>query len=230
MNPHLIARLGVLLMENKLVKEKSKTKNIGILAYGSLIDDPGCEIKSAISSKLEGIRTPFMVEFARKSSTRGNAPTLVPVKEGGANVNAVIFVMGSEISIEEARNMLWRRETRLIHKNQVYKQALNPSPNTVCIKEMRNFAGIATTIYTCIEPNIKELTPKQLSRLAIESVGKTEKDRDGISYLIHAKSNGIKTPLMKEYEKEILRQTKTENLEAALGKLQLNQSKTNIRE
>lgn len=201
---------------------KRKIKSIGILAYGSLIYDHGCEIKAAISSKLKGVRTPFKVEFARKSSTRGDAPTLVPIKQGGANVNSVIFVMEDEISIDKARDILWRRETGQICKNKTYKPSSNPGPNTVCIKEIKDLAGIATTIYTSIKPNIKELTPNQLARLSIESVRKTEKGGDGISYLIHVKSNGIETPLMKEYEKEILRQTETETLEAALGKLQLN--------
>ena len=56
--------------------------SIGILAYGSLIDDPGFEIKGLISKKLNGILTPFKIEFARCSSSRGGAPTLVPVQNG----------------------------------------------------------------------------------------------------------------------------------------------------
>jgi len=42
------------------------------------------------------------------------------------------------------------------------------------------------------------------------------RDKDGISYLIAAKKNGIVTPLSADYEREILRQTGTDNLEAAL--------------
>jgi len=54
------------------------------LAYGSLIDDPGSEIQPVIARLIEGVETPFKVEFARSSEKRDGAPTLVPVKEGGA--------------------------------------------------------------------------------------------------------------------------------------------------
>jgi len=43
---------------------------LGILAFGSLIDDPGWEIEEAIIARKSGIRTPFAVEFARKSKKR----------------------------------------------------------------------------------------------------------------------------------------------------------------
>ena len=51
---------------------------IGILAYGSLIDDPGREIEPLIIRRLKGVETPFQIEFARSSSTRDGAPTLIP--------------------------------------------------------------------------------------------------------------------------------------------------------
>ena len=35
--------------------------NIGILAYGSLIDYPGKEIKELIDSRIENIETPFKI-------------------------------------------------------------------------------------------------------------------------------------------------------------------------
>ncbi len=202
--------------------------SVSILAYGSLIVDPGCEINAVISHKPQGVKTPFNVEFARSSSSRGGAPTLVPVQERGAPVKAVILVLKEQVTVKEAKDMLYRREIHQVCSEESYNPCCSPGPNTVCIKELKDFAGIATTIYTAIEPNIKERTSNQLARLAIQSVGKTEKGRDGISYLINAKSAGVETPLMKEYEKEILRQTKTANLEAALGRLQLSQRDPNI--
>ena len=66
---------------------------IGILAYGSLGDDPGAEIGSLVAERIGGVRTPFRVEFARQSRTRGGAPTLVPVSEGGASVEAKVLVL-----------------------------------------------------------------------------------------------------------------------------------------
>ena len=58
---------------------------VGILAYGSLIDDPGSEIGEVIADVISDIETPFSVEFARSSSTRSGAPTLIPVEAGGAS-------------------------------------------------------------------------------------------------------------------------------------------------
>jgi len=45
--------------------------NIGILAYGSLIEDPGSEINPLISEH-QTVETPFCIEFARSSSSRNN--------------------------------------------------------------------------------------------------------------------------------------------------------------
>jgi len=55
--------------------------SIGILAYGSLIEEPGKEIEPLIRERRKGIKTPFSIEFARSSSTRDGAPTLVPVED-----------------------------------------------------------------------------------------------------------------------------------------------------
>jgi len=83
------------------------TGTVGILAYGSLLEDPGAEIESATVNTVPGIRTPFKVEFARSSSKRSGAPTLVPLESGG-EVSARIFVVG--LSAAEAANCLYRRE------------------------------------------------------------------------------------------------------------------------
>ena len=55
--------------------------SVGILAYGSLIADPGVEIGPLIVRRIETL-TPFSVEFARFSATRGGAPTAVPHSSG----------------------------------------------------------------------------------------------------------------------------------------------------
>ena len=59
---------------------------IGILAFGSLIDEPGKVIGPLIRERISGIPTPFSIEFARSSSTRSGAPTLIPVDIGGSPV------------------------------------------------------------------------------------------------------------------------------------------------
>ena len=74
------------------------------------------------------------------------------------------------------------------------------------------------------------MTPSSLAYKAIKSVGKAKKGQDGISYLITANSNGIRTPLAQEYEEEIKGQTKTESLEEALEKLQSSPLQKDIAE
>jgi len=143
--------------------------SIGILAYGSLIDDLGCEIEAVISYKLKGVQTPFKVEFARSSFKRGGAPTLVPVEQGGEHVKAVIMILQEQVSIDEAKDMLWRRETNQVCSNKSYKHSPNPGPNTVCIKELKQFHSIRIVLYTSIQPNIDGLTPRELARRAIDS-------------------------------------------------------------
>ena len=49
-------------------------KRIGILAYGSLIDNPGSELGPNTVAKIKDVNTPFRVEFARKSQSRNYAP------------------------------------------------------------------------------------------------------------------------------------------------------------
>jgi hypothetical protein len=66
---------------------------------------------------------------------------------------------------------------------------------------------------------ISPLTAEHLAELAIESARRERHGRDGISYLIEAKRNGIVTPLSEPYEQEILRRTKTRNLTDALHKI-----------
>lgn len=57
--------------------------SIGILAFGSIINEPGEELAAAVTRRIE-VETPVAVEFARSSRTRDGAPTLVPVNRGAA--------------------------------------------------------------------------------------------------------------------------------------------------
>ncbi len=57
--------------------------SIGILAFGSLMDNPDAEIDAALIGRKLNVCTPFGVEFARSTIGRGGAPTLVPVQQGG---------------------------------------------------------------------------------------------------------------------------------------------------
>ena len=71
-----------------------KATNVGILAYGSIVECPGDELEGAVTRRLEVV-TPFAVEFARSSRTRDSAPTLVPVSQGGGRVPALLLVLAS---------------------------------------------------------------------------------------------------------------------------------------
>ncbi len=198
---------------------------IGILAYGSLINDPGSELEAIIADR-KAAETPFPIEFARSSDTRGGAPTLVPVEEGGAKVSAIVFVLNPSISEAEAANILWRRETRKIGSGQPYKPPVNPGPNNVLVKQLKDFADLDIVLYTdfATSGKLKDPTPQQLAELAIQSVKNDtiEEGKDGISYLIAAKEAGLVTLLGPEYEKEILCRVNVATLKEALIKLRSN--------
>ena len=196
--------------------------SLGILAYGSLIDDPGKEIRPLISKCIqEDVITPFKVEFARKSSTRDDAPTLIPVDEGGARVKAVILVLADRVSEKQAKDLLWRRETDNVGTSKPYNPPSNPTEDTVLVKDLKDFCEIDIVLYTEIGRNIDDLSPRRLAELAIQSARAESgaQGRDGISYLLNAKRNGIETPLMPEYENEILKKSGTNSLGKALESL-----------
>lgn len=191
--------------------------NIGILAYGSLIEDPGIEIEPLILKRIENVKTPFRIEFARQSRTRSYAPTLTCVDTGGSHVLGSILILENTVTITEAENLLWRRETRQEGSKLSYVRPADAS-NKMIVEHLTNFNGLSTVIYTRLEKNIEALSGEILADLAIRSAkeiaGRTGKD--GISYLISVKRQGIVTPLIKSYEREILRRTSTTTLEAAL--------------
>jgi hypothetical protein len=187
---------------------------VGILAFGSILDRPGEELGPATASRMNGVKTPFAVEFARSSRTRDGAPTLVPVDAGGAPIDASVLVLDRSISDEQARDMLYRRESGQVGEPTTYRRA----PAT-WIRELRDFAGVDVCLYTALRPNIAPLTAARLAELAIQSAKAPSgrERRDGISYLQEQKRRGIKTPLMRLYEAEILRRTGARDLDHAWG-------------
>jgi hypothetical protein len=197
------------------------TSGIGILAYGSLIDDPGKELSPLICDRILNIMTPFSVEFARSSSSRGGAPTLIPTEEGGAPVLGVILVLCPQVDVQRAEDLVWRRETRNECSNMHYIRPANPGPDAVIVERLRNFANMETVLFTKIGANIKDRTPEYLGDLAIRSARRKAgaKRMDGISYLISVKKQGIRTPLMQDYEANIIQKTKARTLEEAYYKI-----------
>src|SRR3989344_733053 len=136
---------------------------IGILAYGSLIEEPGKEIEPIIVKRISGIETPFCIEFARSSKKRDGAPTVVPVDNGGARVSATILVLKEDVSVETAQDLLWRRETRNECTDKHYKKPTSPGPDSMVVEVLTNFGGVEKVIYTRLDPNITDLTPEHLA-------------------------------------------------------------------
>ncbi len=190
---------------------------IGILAFGSLRHDPGSELE-AVTVERQEVITPFCVEFARYSEKRSGAPTLVPVERGGTHVRATLLVLAGNVLLEDARNILWRRETHQIGTGREYRPMANPGPNHLVIQEIPRFEGLDTVLYVDFPEvgKIRDPSADDLADKAIASARARNDHKDGISYLLRAKASGIETPLMPQYEAKILEKTRASTLEEAL--------------
>jgi hypothetical protein len=194
------------------------SRHLGILAYGSLLTSPGPEIASVTVERIKNVETPFKVEFARKSKTRGYAPTLIPVGVGGAQVKAEILVIRDDFAPDLAADMLWRRETHQTGR-QRYRRPDVIGRDDVIVETIHDLSGVRTVLYAKIGQNIDSLSARALAELAIHSVQTASRGDDGITYLMDVKQSGVETPLMRGYESEILRQTRTKNLQVAVNRL-----------
>jgi hypothetical protein len=172
--------------------------SVGILAFGSIAEEPGTKLAAAVTRRIE-VQTPFAVEFARSSRTRDGAPTLVPVSEGDAHVSATVLVLDDSVTKADARAMLYERETRRPHDKSAGSQA-------DWIAQLTNFGGTSTCLYTALAANIRPLTAGKLAELALRSAAAPAgaERRDGISYLQQQKRRGLQTPLMPAYEHAVL--------------------------
>lgn len=192
---------------------------VGILAYGSLRASPGIELASHITHTVE-VTTPFAVEFARLSVTRGDAPTLVPFESGWA-VTATVLVLSDLVTQAEATDMLWRRERHREGSGERYRLPEPGNLNAVAVKtcEELAIADVAPLLYTHLSSNIEPslLSATYLAEKAILSAATAAPGKDGIAYLIGVKN--IRTPLREAYEREILERTATSSLEEALRSL-----------
>ena len=190
---------------------------IGILAFGSVVDHPGVELE-AVTVRLIDVETPFAIEYARSSRTRDGAPTLVPVKDGGARLPAKVLVLDKSVSVAEARGMLYRRETGL--RGDTADRVARVS----WIAELTGFAGLDTCLYVALGVNISPLTAGRLADLAIQSAssGAGTQRRDGISYLEQQQRRGLTTPLTGPYEAAVLARTGARDLATAWARVREN--------
>jgi hypothetical protein len=191
---------------------------IGILAYGSLIVDPGWEIEEHTAEIIRPVETPFAVEYARRSyRTRAGAPTLVPVPEGKGNpVQAAVIVLKPGTSKEQARDILCRREIhRVGDRNRTYSAPGSPNPDRIVIGEIPGYAGLELLLFIYLGVNFPEILDdvlsdpdkaKLLSEAARDSL--TEKTyytcQDGIAYLLTAWRFGVETRLTELYVNTVL--------------------------
>lgn len=187
---------------------------IGVLAYGSLISNPGDELAAVIVGEKRDVLTPFHVEYARSSQKRCGAPTLVPVASGGRPVRAVIFEVS--ISANEALDIVYRREINAVSSGRKYVEPESNKTNAVRLDLFERFEGFDVVISTRMSPNIDPLLADVLADLAITSARELRDGRDGISYLLNAKACGIETELSAAYEQAILERTGATSLAEAL--------------
>ncbi|PJB20930.1 MAG: hypothetical protein CO114_08060 [Euryarchaeota archaeon CG_4_9_14_3_um_filter_38_12] len=199
---------GVTEYYKRNIEKIGVDKRIGIFAYGSLINDAGPEITPHIVKKIDR-DAPKPVEYARSSSSRGGAPTLV-FYDKGAIVKGKILVLdldNSKKNIDKAKEWLRKREG-------------NTCPKYIKIMQMDDFE---TVLYCDIPSNINPLVSDKLAELAIESVKKCKvegvPEKNGVRYLINSINNNIVTPLTKEYMNKILQKTNSSTLEEAEKKL-----------
>lgn len=192
-------------------------KKVGILAFGSLIQDPGPELEPRIVMRIK-TQTPFPIEYGRISTkTRGGAPTLVP-HQSGSPFSAELLVLDDEVTVDEATNMLWRRETRKAGSGETYGEGT--TPNSVLVRQCSGDPRVSIMLYTDFPAagKIQNPTAKELAESAIRSVETADDGMDGITYLLGAIQSEIETPLTLAYRDEILKQTKARSLEEAVCK------------
>lgn len=136
------------------------------------------------------------------------------VTTGGATVEGKLFILKDEITLEEAKNILLRREN---NKVGIESEKYTKARSWMEIKEHSPRNGCEKIIYASMTQNITNPTATELAKLAIESTKKhpmkNDSRADGIQYLFDMKQLGIKTPIMEQYEAEILKQLEVDSLE-----------------
>jgi hypothetical protein len=209
---------GFIELRHDNLEEVYEMRNeVAILAYGSLQADPGWEIAPLIEHRIVDVLTPFGVEFARSSRSRGGAPTLVPVPDGqGGRVRAQLLLLKPDADVRIARNLLYRREIHKVGDTEVvYDEAVQSGRRgAVLVRELQDFAGIPVVLYTELNPNIPvvrtkkppEVKAQELAERAVKSITQETyaAGTDGIRYLADAIENRIETPLTARYRAAVL--------------------------
>ncbi|MBU4502272.1 MAG: hypothetical protein KKA79_06755 [Nanoarchaeota archaeon] len=180
--------------------DKSTNEHIAILAYGSLIWEPGEEIKQHIIAVVDCI-TPFNVEYAQRSyKSRGGAPTLTKISGIGNKTRAKLLVLDYHNTIEGKKkvySLICQRENT--PKKEWNDEAEPPKP--IYITNLEDYDSVFYCAFKGEPENT--ITSENLVNWAKESViacnkeGKIE--NNGVRYLINCYKNGVVTPLTEEY-------------------------------
>ena len=178
---------------------KAATPALGILAYGSLLNDQGDSIRSHVTARLP-TETEWPVEYARTSRGRAGAPTLVRHHAGARVQGAILMLDVWDWDKERVRELLWEREGK---------------PDRSAIKS-KKISERLTLLYADLDANIPDdrLNAEHLADLAISSVP-LACERNGIRYLADNIEAGIFTPLTLPYCGAILKKTGAPNLAQA---------------
>jgi hypothetical protein len=164
-----------------------------VLAFGSLIWDPGSLFAQLGTPELcLPCRTPFAIEFARRSTSRGGAPTLVKVT-GAGDSPAQLFVFQKPESA--VRDALGAREGIRVERRRSHIQHC----------ELPQYAGM-NVLFAALESNLRpgeELTAENLALWAIDSVMKARGGKDGVSYLAGCRAIGCETRLLNAYSEAV---------------------------
>lgn len=174
---------------------------IAILAYGSLLNDPGPQLAPLIVGR-EPCETPFPVEYGRASRRWNDGPVLVPHPDGAA-VAGALLLLSPGLPLGVAVDLLAEREG-LLSARGVVEVPMGGGRMVLAASLPRNLPR-------------PDMRPRALARRAAASVPRGE--RNGVAYLRRALGNGIRTPRTDAYAEEVLALAGAASLEDAERRL-----------
>jgi hypothetical protein len=179
-------------------------RQVAIMAYGSLITQPGAGLKPLIVQRIP-CPTPFRVEYGRASRKWGGGPVLVPHRAGGP-VNGQLLVLQRGVSLGQAVELLAERE------------GLPSGRGVVEVADAGLREGLAV-IAASLPRNLPapDMAPLRLAERAVAST--SNGPLNGIAYLAQAVAAGIETPATVAYVAAVLALTGAASLEEAEGRL-----------
>jgi hypothetical protein len=118
--------------------------------------------------------------------------------------------------VAEQCDILYRREINSVGSDKSYTDPASGDLKRAAKDRHTGLGGLHVVLSTRLAGNITPLTAERLADLAIDSARKLTDGRDGISYLMNAKKNGIETPLSDAYAEEVIRRLPSPNLQILL--------------